>query len=73
MKMTNITYSSFEQINHDLQVLRLQREIDKESINMNLQQAKNYFNPTHLLGGMKGFLQNLLLTFAVKKIAEKFG
>ncbi len=39
--MSNITYSSFEQINHDLQVLRLQREIDKESIHMNLQQAKN--------------------------------
>lgn len=70
MKIDGV-YSSFEEIDHDLNILRLQREIDKENLKLNLHRAKTYFHPIHLVGGVKGLLQKLLITLIAKKIANK--
>jgi hypothetical protein len=68
----NRPYTSFEEINHDLRILKLQREIDKEELKLNLQQTKNSLYPTNLLGGFGGVAQKILLTLLAKKLAKRF-
>lgn len=65
-------YTSFEEIDRDLKILKLQRQIDKEQLKLSVQETKNSLYPTHLLGGFKGIVQKLLLTLFVKKVAQKF-
>jgi hypothetical protein len=70
--MINKQYTSFEEINQDLRILKLQREVDKEHLKLNMQQVKNSLYPTNLLGGVGGITKKLLLTLAVNKIVKKF-
>jgi len=70
--MINKQYTSFEEINQDLRILKLQREVDKEYLRLNMEQIKNSFYPTNLLGGIGGITKKLLLTLAVNKIIKKF-
>lgn len=70
--MIHKQYASFEEINQDLRILKLQREVDKEYLKLNIQHVKNCLYPTNLLGGVGGITKKLLLTLMVKKIVEKF-
>jgi hypothetical protein len=70
--MIHKQYASFEEINQDLRILKLQREVDKEYLKLNIQHVKNSLYPTNLLGGVGGITKKLLLTLMVKKIVEKF-
>jgi len=69
--MKNKKYSSFDQINRDLHILKLQRDIDRETIKLRLHEARNQLYPTQLIEGIRGLAQKLMLTFIVKKIAQK--
>lgn len=69
--MTPKIYSSFEEIDQDLRILRLKRQIDREQVKLHIQETKSSLYPTHLLGGVKGILQKVFLTFVVKKIADR--
>ena len=62
------TYNSFSEIDKQLKIVSLQREIDLESFKYNLHRCKSDIYPTQLLGGYKGILQKVLLTFVVKKL-----
>ncbi|MCM4159223.1 hypothetical protein FHG64_09535 [Antarcticibacterium flavum] len=52
-------YSSFEEIDRDLKILKLQNEIDKEEIKLSIQETKDNMSPLSLAGS--------LITSAVKK------
>ncbi|MFS4416444.1 DUF6327 family protein [Maribacter sp. 2307ULW6-5] len=65
-------YSSFSEIDKDLNILRLQREIAMESLKFNLNNTKADLLPNQLLGGASGLLQQQLLTFAIKKLSGIF-
>lgn len=69
--MMDKKYSSFEQINKDLKILRLEREVDKEQLKLNIEQLKNSFYPTSLLGGLGGITKKFLLTMVIKKFVKK--
>jgi hypothetical protein len=64
-------YSSFREINNDLRILKLQQEIDKESLRLNYRRAKSSFSPTNLLGGFGGIIQTLLISLVAKKVLKK--
>ncbi len=63
------TYSNFEEIDKDLKILKLQREIDKEEIKLSLDQAKSSLSPVSLLGSTMGSIfQKIIVMKAVSKI-----
>ncbi len=62
-------YSSFEEIDKDLKILKLQTEIDKEEIKLSLDQTKAGLSPLSLMGNMVGsIIQKALVLKAVSKI-----
>jgi hypothetical protein len=65
-------YTSFKEIDERLRILALQREISKESLKLNLYSAKREIVPSHLIGGLSGSLQKLVLTWLLKKMVAKF-
>lgn len=66
------TYNSFDEIDERLKILKLQREISKESFKYNLHNARTNFYPGQLVGGFSGLLQKIALTFAIKKLSRIF-
>lgn len=42
-------YSSYDQINTDLEILKLEREIHKQHILLNVEKTKQIFQPKNLL------------------------
>lgn len=62
-------YSSFEEIEKDLQILKLQTEIDKEEIKLSLDQARDGLSPISIIGNTIGsIIQKALVLKAVSKI-----
>lgn len=62
-------YSSFEEIEKDLKILKLQTEIDKEEIKLSMDQTKHDISPMSLLGsGVGTVIHKILSIKAVSKI-----
>ena len=67
-------YNSFEEIDARLKVLKLQREIDKESLKLHFYRAKVDLVPSKLLQNLgstftqNGTWKNVLVAFITKKI-----
>lgn len=68
----NKQYGSFEEIDQRLKILSLQREIDIENLKLKLSHAKAYLSPAQLLGGLRGTLQQIAISFAVQKLSRVF-
>ncbi len=66
------TYNSFNEIDQRLKILKLQREIYKESIKFNLHNAKTNLYPTRHIGSLAGLLQKIALTLVIKKLSGLF-
>jgi len=64
-------YSTFEEIDTDLKILRLQRDIDKENLKLTYQSTKNNLYPTNLLGGFSGIIQKIVISMVAKKLLKK--
>ncbi len=64
-------YNTFHEIDNDLKILKLQREIDKENLKLNYQSTKNNFYPTSLLGGFGGIVQKIAISMIAKKLLKK--
>ena len=64
-------YGSFSEIDKQLKILSLQREIDLESFKLNLTRFKSDLYPTQLLGGFKGVFQKTLISLIIKKLMKK--
>jgi len=68
-------YSSFEEIEHDLKILKLKRQISEEEVRLNMNGAKNGlssgFSPVSSLGSMVGSL--LQKAVVAKLLSSIFG
>jgi hypothetical protein len=54
-------YNSFEEIDQRLKILKLKREIDKESLKLNWKNSKASLYPINVLYEFRGFLLKKLL------------
>lgn len=70
--MVKPSFKSFDEIDQKLRVLKLQREIDKEQLKLDINNVKSNFYPTKLLGGISGIVQKLIISFVIKKLMRKF-
>ncbi|MFT5737435.1 MAG: hypothetical protein ACI9SG_001784 [Maribacter sp.] len=67
-------YKSFEEIDARLKILKLQREIDQESLKLHFHRAKVDLVPSKLLQGLgstlthSGTWKNMLLAIVTKKV-----
>ncbi|HEY9185502.1 MAG TPA: DUF6327 family protein [Salegentibacter sp.] len=62
-------YNSFEDIDRDLKILKLQTEIDKEEIKLSIEQAKKSISPLSIAGSIAGsILEKALVLKAVTKL-----
>ncbi|MGS4345892.1 DUF6327 family protein [Myroides odoratus] len=76
------SYSSIEQINRDLQILRIEREIHYQKINLAVDQLREEIAPQNLIkntlgsaGSLlknSGGIQTLLVTSILKYFIRKF-
>jgi len=61
-------YSSFKEIDRDLEILKLQTQIDKEEIKLYFNQTKENLSPISLMGSVIGSIAKKALEL---KIASK--
>lgn len=62
-------YSSFEQIEHDLKILKLQQQIDREQLKADINDMKGGFNPMTAIAGTVGAVMKKALVYkAVDKL-----
>ncbi len=60
-------YNSFSEIDKHLKILRLQREIDKESLKLGINKAKTRLHPVQMVEAVSQEWKQLVLNFAIKK------
>ncbi|CAM4084916.1 DUF6327 family protein [Gillisia limnaea] len=62
-------YSSFDEIERDLKILKLQTQIDKEEIKLSYELTKYNISPLRLIGSMVGsVIQKALVLKGVSKV-----
>ncbi len=66
-------YSSFTEIDHRLKVLSLQRQIDKESLKLNLNRLRIDLYPSNFMVGFKEIIQKSLISLIVTKLLKRHG
>lgn len=64
-------YSSFDEIDRDLKILKLQNQIDKEEIRLSVENTKDSLSPISLIGGMLGSIAQK--AFVLKAVSKIFG
>ncbi len=64
-------YNTFSEIDTDLKILKLQREIDTENLKLTYQRTRNSFYVTNLLGGFGGLAKKLAISLFAKKLLKK--
>ena len=69
MRQTHFT--SFDEIDERLKILRLQKEIDQEGIKFNWNKTKTSLNPAHFLGNVGGLMPKLIISFLAGKLMKK--
>lgn len=71
-KKMSKSYTSFEQIDKDLKIMRLKQEIAVENLKLSYSEARKSLYPTQLLGGFTGIIQKLAISLLAKKLLQKF-
>ena len=64
-------YNSFREIDQDLKILALEREINKEYTKYSLQELKTYFYPFNLIKSFDGFVAKVMIPFILTRIFKK--
>ncbi|MGB5942559.1 MAG: DUF6327 family protein [Leeuwenhoekiella sp.] len=64
-------YSSFDEINQDLKVLKLQNQIDMEQLKLDFKDTKSSFSPLSVIGNTAGAIIKKALV--VKTVNKLFG
>ncbi|WP_031426856.1 DUF6327 family protein [Flavimarina sp. Hel_I_48] len=71
-------YSSFEQIEHDLKILKLQQQIDKEQLKADVNDMKSNFNPVGSIANTVGAIVKKAFVYkavdklvGIKKVKNK--
>lgn len=65
-------YSTFEEIDERLKILRLQKEIHIEGLKYNLHRAKSDLYPKLLMDGLGGSLKQFALAYAIQRLSRLF-
>lgn len=65
------SYNSFEEIDNQLRILRLQKQIYKEGLKLSLKNSKFNLKSFNIKNELKGRLQNQLLTLVRDKVLNK--
>jgi hypothetical protein len=71
MMMPN-SYNSFEEINNQLKILSLQKQINKQHIKLNFKNSKTIFNVTNLKNEFKRAFQEQLFSYVVNNLLKRF-
>ncbi|MGY5845962.1 DUF6327 family protein [Salegentibacter sp. HM20] len=62
-------YSSFEEVDRDLEILKLQTQIDREEMKLKMAQTKSALSPISIMGSMLGSIaEKAIILKAVSKI-----
>jgi hypothetical protein len=69
--MIHKQYNSFEDIEQDLRILKLQRQIDEEKLKLSFENTKKELYPVNILGGMAPILQKIAISLVAKKVLQK--
>lgn len=69
--MMNKRYSSFEEIDRELQILELQRKLDWEHIKLNSKAIKNTFSPPNFGRRLENVVQQAAIAFVLKKLIQR--
>lgn len=63
-------YNSFDEIDNDLKILQLQREINKETIKYSLKGLKTDVYPSNLFHNLKSIVQHYIFNFTIEKFKK---
>nr|WP_297784298.1 DUF6327 family protein [uncultured Allomuricauda sp.] len=69
--MIQTQYTSFNEIDRDLKVLKLQRQIEEEKVKLAIHNTKEELYPTNILSGLAPLIQKVAITLIAKKIMKK--
>jgi len=69
--MRHKQYTTFEEIDRDLKVLKLQRQIEEEKVKLAVQNTKEELYPTNILGGLMPLFQKIAISLVAKKLLKK--
>jgi hypothetical protein len=69
--MTKI-YTSFKAIDEHLKILKLQREIKRESIKADLYSVKTHLNPASIIGDLGSNLKQAALLYGIGILGHLF-
>lgn len=64
-------YTSFEEIDRDLKILKLQTQIDKEEIKLTIEEVKDSLSPLRIVGNTIGAIMQKAIV--LKAVAKMFG
>ncbi|ADF50389.1 MAG: hypothetical protein CMP12_02500 [Zunongwangia sp.] len=64
-------YTSFEEIDRDLKILKLQAQIDKEEIKLTIEEVKDSLSPLRIVGNTIGAIMQKAIV--LKAVAKMFG
>jgi hypothetical protein len=67
----NRKYHSFKQIDRELKILALEREINKEYVKHGFRDLKTYFYPFNLIRSFDGFVAKVMIPFIFTKVFKK--
>lgn len=63
-------FNSFEEIDEQLKILALKREIDKECTKLRFQDIKNHLYPVNLVRGMDGALLRVMIPYVLTRVMK---
>lgn len=66
-------YTSFEEIDKDLKILKLKRQIQEEKVKLAMENTKKEFYPTNIIGGLAPLIQKIMISLVAKKLLNKLG
>lgn len=64
-------FNSFEEIDEQLKILTLKREIDKECAKLRIYDIKSHLYPVNLVRSMDGTLVRVMIPLVISRIMKK--
>lgn len=64
-------FNSFEEIDAQLKIIKLRKEIGKEYIKLEINSLKNIFNPKNWVRGFETGFQGLMISLLLTKLLKR--
>ncbi len=65
-------YNSFDEIDQQLKIYSLKKEINIENIKLSISNSKDKFYKSYLIDNIAGFVKGVLISFTARKIFKFF-